>query len=437
MTVLLIAGTAVLLTIWGAAFRFVALVARQVRRLDEVLGLRAKRAAEPAGGPPPVPSRLPSLTVVVTACNEAEGIEATLRRLLEQRFDRLSIVVVDDRSTDATGALADRVAAAAGPRIEVLHNTTLPEGWIGKCNACRLGAERARGDWILFMDGDVELVRDDLLARIVAMAEARGIDHIAITPDVGPMSPLQSAVLGVFGQMFMVGALAHEMDRDRPRGGGGIGAFNLVRRTAYDRVGGHGLLKMDPGDDFKLGRLLKESGARQRLYDGVGLVRCFWHRGVPAVVRGLEKNFFAGFDYSVAYLAGFTALVLLLYLGPVGFALAASAAAGPGAAAVAWSPLLLQALTQYRAARNQVERQGGNPIAQALLYPVGALVLLVAIWNSAFRTLTRGGIVWRGTFYPLDALRRGIVRRGAGRRPAPPPGAGRGGISRAPAPPRP
>ena len=432
-------SAAVLLTLlWCGAAIFLILCARQVRRLDGKLGLPPAGGAgpsrhagpapavAPAGRPEPPTPGLPSLSVVIAARDEAAGIEATVGALLEQRYDGLEIIVVDDRSADDTGVILDRLAARAGGRLVVIHNTRLPDGWIGKCHACHLGASRARGTWLLFMDGDVELLRDDLLARIAGLAERERLDHLAVTPDTRPMSALQSAVMGVFGHMFFLGAYAHEIDRDRRRGGAGIGAFNMVRRSAYERVGGHTLLRMDPGDDFKLGRLLKESGARQRLLDGIGLIRCPWQRGVAGIVRGLEKNFFAGFDYSVAFTAGFALLVLFLYFGPLAAALLMPAGAGraggapewagPALAALRLAPILAQAATLLAAACVQVGRQGGNPIVQTLLYPAGALILLVALGNSAFRTLRRGGIVWRETFYPLADLRRGLVRRGDGRR---------------------
>jgi hypothetical protein len=236
----------------------------------------------------------------------------------------------------------------------------------------------------------------------------------------------------VFAQMYLLAARLYEMHKDLRRGGAGIGAFNLVRRAAYDRIQGHTLLKMDPTDDFKLGRLLKESGARQRFFDGVGLLRCPWHRGALNVARGLEKNFFAGFAYSVTELIAFTALVLALAIGPaatgvVGSPLAAGShpAAGslpdadPGRAAVAligWLPLALQALVVWAGFRTQTRRHGGNAFLLSALYPAAVLLLLAAAWNSAVRILARRGIVWRDTFYPLAELRAGLVREGAGRR---------------------
>jgi glycosyltransferase involved in cell wall biosynthesis len=410
---------ALLFAAWGGLARLLTGAIRNVPLLAEILEAKA-------AGP------LPTLSVVVTARDEAGAIETTLRRLLRQRYPDLEVIVVDDRSTDGTGAILDRLAdeqarAAAAPgraRLVVLHNLAVPDGWLGKCHACQLGAGRARSAWVLFMDGDVVLAEDDLLARVVTHAEKLGLDHVALIPDGRPMSALQMALTGVFGQMYLLAARAHEMHRDLPRGGAGVGAFNLMRRAIYERIGGHTLLKMDLADDFKLGRILKESSARQRIYDGAGLVLCRWHRGALNVVRGLEKNFFAGFDFSLGQLLAFTVIVLALLLGPAVCGVLGTLAAQPSAgawlgaivASATWLPFAAQASFVLLSHAEQTRRYGGRPLLLAILYPCAVLLLLAAAWNSAFRTLARGGVRWRDTFYPLAALRQGLVPRGIGRR---------------------
>jgi glycosyltransferase involved in cell wall biosynthesis len=233
------------------------------------------------------------LSVVVTACNEERDIETTVRRFLAQRGEDLELVVVDDRSTDATSAILDRLAAefVRDRRLSVVHNRVLPAGRLGKCHACALGAEKARGRWILFADGDVAPSEDDVLARTVAFAEREGLDHVAVFPDLRPQGVLQEGVTGAFGIFYLVNVRADALDDPEAPGGAGVGAFNLVRRTAYDRIGGHSAVMMDTADDWKLGRLLKESGARQRLYFGTGLVYCPWQRGAWNVVRVREERF--------------------------------------------------------------------------------------------------------------------------------------------------
>jgi glycosyltransferase involved in cell wall biosynthesis len=413
---------------------------RAVRTLSDVLRESA------------VPSSLPSLSVVITARDEAERIESTVRAVLRQHYPALECVVVDDRSTDGSGAILDRLAAEMAPaetgggaaggaaadggagRLRVVHVAAVPDGWLGKCNACRVGAERSHGEWILFMDGDVDLLKDDLLARVLAHAAANALDHVALIPDLRPMSPIQGALLWVFAQMYLVAALAFEMERDRPRGGGGIGAFNLVRRAAYDRIGGHAPLRLDLADDFKLGRLLKESGARQRIYGAYGLVRCPWHMGVMRVVKGLEKNLFGGFDFSLLQAGAFTLLALALAFGPAAAAVAGGLAAEHAGgtervAGLPFVPLAAQIALLLAAALPQAPLLGVPAVVLAPLHPPGVLLLLIALWNSVVRTIARGGVLWRETFYPLRVLRRGIVRRGDGRRfrgrplraPGPPP----------------
>jgi GT2 family glycosyltransferase len=370
--------------------------------------------------PAVIPGSRPRLSVVVAARDEAEAIGRTVASLLAQRHLSFEIIAVDDRSTDATGRILERLAAdppaGAAGRLVVVRNRVLPDGWLGKCHACHLGATRALGDWLLFMDGDVTIAPDDLLARLLAIADADRIDHLAVLPDSRPMPALQTALMAVFGHLYLLAARAWEIDRDRPRGGAGVGAFNLVRREAYERIGGHRPLRLDPADDYKLGRLLKESGARQRLFDGVNLVRCRWHRGALAVVRGLEKNLFAGLNYSLGLLVAATVAAVVVVAGPPAAALAGLAAVTPLPAALAASGWVIQMAIVTLAFVEQGRRLGGNPLPLVLLYPLGAALLILAAWNSALRTLHRGGVRWRDTFYPLDLLRTGLVPPGAGRR---------------------
>ncbi|HKN46701.1 MAG TPA: glycosyltransferase family 2 protein, partial [Candidatus Polarisedimenticolia bacterium] len=248
-SILLIAGAA-LSVLWLLLGYVVLRSGKNVPALAAVLA-RGDAPRWAGGVEPALP--LPALSVVLTARDEADRIERAIRSILAQDYPGLEIVAVDDRSTDGTAEILDRLAAGAPGRLGLVHVDTLPDGWLGKCHACHVGATRARGDWILFMDGDVELLTSDLLARVVALTTRGRLDHVALIPDSRPMSHLQAGLMAVFAQMYLAATRAFEMHRDLPRGGGGIGAFNLVRRAAYDRIGGHTLLRLDLADDFKLG----------------------------------------------------------------------------------------------------------------------------------------------------------------------------------------
>ena len=374
------------------------------------LGLAASRTITPIldliPSAPPI-DRRPGVSVVITAKDEARDIEATVRRFVGQTHLDLEVVVVNDRSTDDTGPILDRLVAELGSeRLRVIHNAVLPKGWLGKSHACGLGAASARKSWILFADGDVSLDPPDFLARVVDHCEREAIDHLALVPDTRPMTPLKAATVGVFGRLYSLGTLAHEQTADRPRGGGGVGAFNLLRREVYERIGGHGALPLDTGDDFKLGRVVKRWGFRQRLRHGLDTVRCPWHDTAWLLVKGLEKNFFGGFWYSPTLVVVFTVGLLTTVYGPLVWALvAATGACGDVALAWMFLPLVAQFLPMTIEWWT-IGRRLGFGASTLIGQYAGAALILFALWNSMFSILRRGGVSWRDSFYSLVELRK-------------------------------
>jgi hypothetical protein len=103
---------------------------------------------------PGIADRLPRLSVVIAARDEAAAVEQALSSVLLQQYPDFEVVVVDDRSTDGTGAILDRMAERE-PRLRVVHVDAVPAGWLGKNHALHLGAQGATGELILFTDADV------------------------------------------------------------------------------------------------------------------------------------------------------------------------------------------------------------------------------------------------------------------------------------------
>ncbi len=341
---------------------------------------------------------LPSLTILATAKDEAPRVEQAARSLLAQDYPRLTLLVVDDRSEDGTGEILDRLARE-DPRLRVEHVDTLPEGWIGKCHALARGAESTDSEWILFVDADVTLA-PDAARRAVSLATREGFDHVA----VGPAMSLQSLGEAIFVAAFMVvfNATQRPWLASDPRRKNviGIGAFNLIRREAYRRAGGHAAIRYELLDDMALGKILKRCGARQVFakHDERVLVR--WHPGVRGLIRGVEKNAFPAARYNV--LVGATAPWLMLWVGwapVVGLLL-------PGTtpklcALAAWVGILLC----YR----EVERSVRIRLWQAILSPLGVALFVYAFFRSMAVTLRQGGVRWRGTFYPIEKLRKARI----------------------------
>jgi len=381
------AGTGVVVVsaiLWLGAGIMLALGHRRLKSLADVAPL-------PDGA-------LPSLTIIAAAKDEAERIEGAVRSFLAQDYPGLRIIVVDDRSTDGTGDLLNRVAREE-PRLHVIHVETLPAGWIGKCHALARASAVAKTDWLLFTDGDIEF-KPDAVRRAVSLALREKVDHLAVAPDMILDSLGEAIFIGYFLAMFHLSQKPWRAPDPRARSSIGIGAFNLVRRAGYDRSGGHERIRYELIDDLGLGKILKRSGARQMLALHGGAVRAKWQVGVWGLIRGVEKNAFAALRYRLGL--GLLAVMaqLTVSVAPVA-GLLLPGLAPKVAAAGAWVGVGLVYAAISRGARIQVW--------QALLMPVGAILFSFAILRSIAFAVARGGIIWRGTFYSLEELRRGML----------------------------
>ena len=212
---------------------------------------------------------------------------------------------------------------------------------------------------------------------------------------------MPSLLLKAFVSAFIIwfsGYLRPWKARDpRSRFAVGVGAFNLVRASADARAGGHAPIRMRPDDDIKLGAILKRSGARQDVVLGTGLVSVEWYASLREAIQGLMKNSFAVVNYRpvLMLLAGLFYLVVGL-VPLLALLFGASDLRVLGGIAVA-----VQLVVHWTGTR-----VAGAPAYAALLYPVVAAIFAWIILRALILNLWQGGIVWRGTFYPLAELRR-------------------------------
>ena len=335
-------------------------------------------------------------SVVIAARDEEARIEGTVRHLLAQRGLEAEFIVVDDRSTDRTGEILGRLAKEDA-RVQVKRVEVLPEGWLGKCHACHVGASVATGDWILFTDADCWL-KPDVIARAVRVAERDGADHVTLSPG----TVIDSLGARAWHLLFLTSLLNwfSGVNRDRPKAYVGIGAFNLVRAAAYRQCGGYEALRLTVVDDLKLGLLLRRAGKRTRAFLGVDDVECHWGTTVGSMVKIVEKNYFAATDFRL-WLVLAAGVALTLVFGTLVVGLMMGTAAG---LAAGLSPLLLILPASILA------RRLGWSWPCAVCMPFMFPVFLYALLNSTLVTLRQGGIRWRDTFYALDTLRAGTVR---------------------------
>src|SRR6266851_353287 len=255
----------------------------------------------------PETATLPRLSVVVPARDEGSTIARAVGSLLAQDYPDLEIIVVDDRSSDATGDVL-RELAAKDTRLLVLRVDELPAGWLGKNHALWRGADRASGEWLLFTDADVVFAHS-ALRQAVAYAAAEGLDHLTLAPRLVARGLALRAFVAFFAYAFIALWGAYLANDPRTTRGVGIGAFNLVRRSAYERIGTMRALSLRPDDDIRLGRRLRGFGFRQHVLNGNDLITVEWYPSLRAAMTGLEKSMYSSMEYRAIDAAG-----VLIYL---------------------------------------------------------------------------------------------------------------------------
>ena len=343
----------------------------------------------------------PRVSIIVPARNEEVAIEAALTQLLQLDYSNYEVIAINDRSTDRTAELMERVAAspAAHGCLRVLHHTELPAGWLGKTHAMWTAAQQASGDWLLFTDADV-LFKPDALRRAMAYAYAAPADHVVLFPRMIMKSPGEFMMIAFFQTMFTFGHRPWKVADPKSKDHMGVGAFNLVRRSTYEAVGTYEALRMEVLDDMKLGKVIKNAGFRQRNVFGADLISIRWAHGAMGVVNNLTKNFFAilSFQWWRA-LATVVALGFLNLMPFVGMLLA------HGWARLPYGVALVAIFSIYVG----MSQRSDVPFYYFALHPVSTSLFMYTLLRSTFLTLWNDGIVWRGTKYPLEELRKGMV----------------------------
>lgn len=338
------------------------------------------------------PARWPRVSLVIPACDEAGEIEGAVRSRLLDDYPDLEVILVDDRSTDGTGEIVDRLALE-DRRVRAVHVRELPAGWLGKLHALDLGARSASGELLLFSDADVH-VAPGALRRAVALLEHGPLDQLGVLPRLRSSGLLLDCVHAAFFRLVWVAARPWAVPDPRSSASFGVGAFNLVRRSALERSPGLEHLRLEQADDAALGQMLKRAGARCAVANGRDDVALHFYRSLGGMARGVEKG---GSRWPFPALCAAIAALLALELGPW-IALGAS---GPARALGGVGVLLSLAATLG------VARWMRHGVLPAIAAPLGVLLLGIMMVRAGALSALRGGVRWRGTFYRTEDLRAG------------------------------
>jgi hypothetical protein len=309
-------------------------------------------------------------------------VGACLASLLGQDYQAMRIIAVNDRSTDATGAMMDELAGMHRERMEVMHVEELPAGWLGKTHAMAMAARQAieggEVEYLLFTDADV-IFEKEAVRRSLVWAERERADHAVVLPTTIVQSWGEGMLL-VFLKVVSLWVVRpwRVADADA-RDAIGVGAFNLIRVSAYRQVGGFEADRMEIVEDLDLGRRVKRAGLRQRAAAAPGMVSVHWAAGAMASAVGMTLS----------------CIVPAVLLFVPGTWVAAAIALGSVAGLYGLSRRFSRISTWY-----------------AVLFPVAATVMVYSMMRSMMVTLRDGGVTWRGTFYPLSELRSCARSRG-------------------------
>jgi cellulose synthase/poly-beta-1,6-N-acetylglucosamine synthase-like glycosyltransferase len=364
--------------------------------LDLVVGNRMVQALR---GIPPLPVTTPRrVSIIVPARNEQRNIREALQSLLDLNYPDYELIVVDDRSEDDTGRILDEMAAASS-RLKVLHIDRLPQGWLGKNHALWVGSQAAAGDLLLFTDADI-IMEPTVLTRAVAFMELHRLDHLAATPSMR----MPTTFLAMFGASFIIyfSLFARPWKAKDPKSRChiGIGAFNLIRAGAYRQVGGHETIRMRPDDDMKLGKIIKMAGLRQEVAYAPEFLTVEWYASVGEVVRGLEKNAFAGADYNIPLILAGAIFHAMCSIWPfLAIFLTHGAARVVSMVTVGMIMLVFADCSRFHQSKAWY----------VVGYPVTTGLFIFILLRTMLLNLVQGGIYWRGTFYSLQELKSNRV----------------------------
>jgi chlorobactene glucosyltransferase len=343
--------------------------------------------------------QLPLISVIIPARNEQRNIRRCITSVLAQDYPNYEIICVDDRSIDCT---ADILADLAGtsPRLQVIHGTELPAGWAGKPYALVQGVAFARGNWLCFMDADT-FASSGLLRSSYRTALQLHADMFSILTRQELGSFWERAVLPLVFLGLSFGFPAERVNNPSRPDAISNGQFILIRRQAYDAIGGHTAVKERIDEDRALALLAKQAGIRLVLADGRQVASTRMYTSLGEMWEGWTKNIYLGL-LDKLWLLCFGALLglavsFLLPAWLIGGLYWLSAGAGVTALVVAGEAVVIWAFLLVK--RLQACRGFGIPSWYAFTFPLGAFIFTAMMIASALNVISGRGVTWKGRRY--------------------------------------
>ncbi len=393
------------MTVWLCFCGVVGLLwALRHRTISEAL--RENRPLTPESYPP-IGAGAPKVSVLVAAKDEERNIETCLRTMLDQDYPDYEIIVINDRSTDRTAEIIDKLAGENPERLRAMHIKHLEDGWFGKNHAMDAGVKQATGQWLCFIDADCRQLSRMTLAASVQEAERENVDFLSVLPVLETRSFWERVIQPVCAAIMVIWFNPKKVNNPRTKTAYANGAFMLISHKTYEAIGGHRAVRGLLNEDMHLARLAKRFGHRLFVVENHGLYLTRMYSSFRDAWRGWTRIFYGSFE-TFRRLAATLALVLIASIFPfvslavsiVGYVLA------DGESKSQWKIALLVTCTVVILLESVIYRF--MKIARAAswawaTYCIGAVLgagmVLTAIWQRF-----GGKTTWRGTTYASHTL---------------------------------
>ncbi len=375
---------------------------------------RARRRHPPLSersfdGPPDPP---PFVSVLIAAKDEEANIETAVRTMLAQDYPRFELIIINDRSTDGTRGILDRLAAETNAdgngRLRVIHVTQLREGWFGKNNAMREGLERATGEWLCFSDADCRQISRRTLSLAMRYAVENRVDFLSVLPILETQSFWERIIQPVCGAVMVFWFNPKRVNDPKHPAAYANGAFMLMTRAAYDAIGGHEVVRTEVNEDMHMARLAKERGQRLMVVQNDNLYSVRMYPDLRAIWRGWSRIFYGCFGTFRRLLVTLRMLTLMNVFpyGSAALAWVVTAAHGWSAAGP-WRTVAVAATLAVATQLSVIARFYRISRANPWLAPtfIVGVFFCIGMLISAMRRLGgRSTTTWRGTVYRGDRV---------------------------------
>ena len=374
------------------AYQVIITVGLLVFALNLVLNLRVlKRPSRDSKLPEPAPL----VSVLIPARNEEANIESCLKSLQEQDYPNLEILVLDDDSSDNTAGLVEQMAATDN-RVQLVRGKRLPRGWAGKPFACYQLAKKAQGSWLLFADADTTHA-PHMLRSVIPLAIKYRCSLLSGFPrQLATSLPQKVAIPVLYFIILSWLPLWWLQHCNKPKPSLAIGQFLLFPREEYWRIGGHSAVKSRILEDVWLGVEVHRHGGRHMAVDLSPVVSCHMYQSIGAMWEGFIKWIYSVAALSSAALLGLMIAGFIFFLAPFYWLWKALFVAG---SSTGWQFLVTLQVAMIIAMRRIADSRFKEPLASALLHPLGFSFLFLACLYGASHRAVGGRVHWKKRLY--------------------------------------